>query len=142
MCVLRVFPDIGSFPPPPLPLRSTRERPAVYNHGVSSNRIRYVGKSDFHDGYVRAVSQQGNTVFVTIEGDSRKHYTIRFDGVSSVESHLPIDMMLYALGETDAGIESLRRYEFVNWYGDEPEEAASKSYLRIIASGFTITDSG
>ena len=101
-----------------------------------------MGNADFHDGYVRALSQQADTVFLIIEGDSGKRYNVRFDGVSSVESHLPIDMMLYALGETDAGIESLRCYEFINWYGDEPEEETSKSYLRIIASGFAITDAG
>ena len=79
---------------------------------------------------------------MSIEGTSGQHYKLRFDGVSSVESHLPIDMMLYGLDEMDIGIESLRRYEFINWHGDEPEEEASKSYLRIIAGGFTITDSG
>jgi hypothetical protein len=36
-------------------------------------------------------------------------------------------MMLYALSEVDAEIESLHRYEFVNWYVDEPEEEDSKS---------------
>jgi len=93
------------------------------------------------DVFARCLSR-GDTVFVTIEGDSGKRYTARFDGVSSVESHLPIDMMLYALGEADADAESLRRYEFINWYGDEPEKEASKSYLRIIANRLTITDSG
>jgi hypothetical protein len=108
---------------------------------VTNDPIHYVGNADFHDGYVRAVSQQGDTVLVRIEGNSSKHYKLRFDGVGSVESHLPVDMMLYGLGEMDAGVASMRRYEFINWYGDEPEVEASKSYLRIIASAFSITDS-
>jgi len=29
-------------------------------------------------------------------------------------------MMLYALSEADADVESLRRYEFIKWYVDEP----------------------
>jgi len=28
-------------------------------------------------------------------------------------------MMLYALSEADADVESLRRYEFIKWYVDE-----------------------
>ena len=50
-------------------------------------------------------------------------------------------MMLYALSEADAEVESLRRYDFINWYVDEPEEEESKSYLRIVANKFTVTES-
>ena len=43
-----------------------------------------------------------------------------FDDISSVDSHSPQDMMLYALSEADADVESLRRYDFINWYVGEP----------------------
>ena len=46
-----------------------------------------------------------------------------FDGISSVDSHSPQDMMLYALSEADADAESLRRYDFINWYVVNPQAA-------------------
>src|SRR5438552_977686 len=55
--------------------------------------------------------------------------------------HSPQDMMLYALSEKQAEVESLRCYDFLNWYGDEPDEERSKSYVRIVANNFTVTDS-
>jgi len=109
--------------------------------GVTNKPVRYVGDPDFHDGYIRSVSQSEDKLLVTIEGSSRKHYTVRFDGVSSVESHSPQDMMLYALSETDADVQSLRRYDFVNWHCDEPEGERSRSYLRVVANRFAVTES-
>ena len=109
--------------------------------GVTNKPVRYVSNPDFHDGYIRSVSQSEDKLLVTIEGSSGRHYTVRFDGVSSVESHSPQDMMLYALSETDADAESLRHYDFVNWYFDEPEKEESKSYLRVVANRFRITES-
>ncbi len=50
-------------------------------------------------------------------------------------------MMLYALSEADGDAESLRRYDFINWYLDEPEEEGSKSYLRIVANRFAVAES-
>jgi hypothetical protein len=41
-------------------------------------------------------------------------------------------MMIYALNETDADAESLRRDNVINCYVDEPEKQESKSYLRIL----------
>ena len=111
-----------------------------YNNGVTNNPVRYVGNPDFHDGYIRAVSRHKDTVVVTVEGSSGKHYKVSFDGVSSIESHSQEGMMLYALSETGTEVASHRRYEFVNWYFDEPEEEESKSYLRIVADSFTVTD--
>jgi hypothetical protein len=67
--------------------------------GVTNKLVRYVGNPDFHDGYIRSVSQNEDKLLVTIEGSSGKHYTVGFEGVSSVESHSPQDMMLYALSE-------------------------------------------
>jgi hypothetical protein len=108
---------------------------------VTNKSVRYVGNPDFHDGYIRAVSQSEGKALVTIDGSSGKRYTVGFDGVSSVESHSPQDMMLYALSEAHAEVESLRRYDFINWYLDEPEKEESKSYLRIVANRFTVTES-
>ena len=108
---------------------------------MTNTAVRFVENPDFHDGYIRAVSQSEDKVLVTIDGSSGKHYTVVFDGVRSVESHSPQDMMLYALSEADAEVESLRRYDFINWYVDEPEEEESKSYLRIVANKFTVTES-
>ena len=108
---------------------------------MTNTLVRHVGDPDFHDGYIRAVSQSEDKVLVAIDGSSGKHYTIVFDGVSSVESHSPQDMMLYALSEADADAGSLRRYDFINWYVDEPEKEESKSYLRIVANKLTVTES-
>ncbi len=108
---------------------------------MTNKSVRYIGNPDFHDGYIRAVSQSEGKVLVTIDGSSGKRYTVGFDGVSSVESHSPQDMMLYALSEADAEVESLRRYDFINWYLDEPEKEESKSCLRIVANKFTVTES-
>jgi hypothetical protein len=87
------------------------------------------------------VSESEDRVLVTINGSSGKHYTVGFAGVSSVESHSPQDMMLYALSEADTEVESLRRYDFINWYLNEPDKDESKSYLRIVANKFTVTES-
>ena len=105
------------------------------------NTARFLGNGDFHDGFVRAVTRTGDRVVVTIEGSGGNRYTITFDGVSSVESHSPEDMMLYALAERDTAQESLRLYDFVNWYSDEPQTEKSKSHLRIVANRLTITES-
>ena len=78
-------------------------------------------------------------VQVTIKGPNGKHYVVGFNGVTSVESESPEGMMLYALSE-ETGAESLRRFEFVNWYVDEPERRQSKSHLRIVANSFTVAD--
>jgi hypothetical protein len=109
--------------------------------GVTNKPVRYVGNPDFHDGYIRSVSQNEDKLLVTIEGSSGKHYTVGFEGVSSVESHSPQDMMLYALSEADAEGQSLRHYDFINWYFDEPEKEESNAYLRIVANRFTVTES-
>ena len=108
---------------------------------MTNKPVRYVGNPDFHDGYIRAVSESEDKVLVTIDGSSGKHYMVGFDGVSSVESHTPHGMMLYALSETNSEVESLHRYDFINWYFDEPEKEESKSYLRIVANIFTVTES-
>ena len=110
-------------------------------NGVTNKPVRYVGNPDFHDRYIRAVSQSEDKVLVTIDGCSGKHYKVDFDGVNSVESHSPQDMTLYALSEADAEVEWLRRYDFINWYFDEPEKEESKFYLRIVANRFTVTES-
>jgi len=107
---------------------------------VTSKAVRYVGNPDFHDGYIRAVSQTENQVFVTVEGYSGMRYTVCFDGVSSVESYSPQDMEVYGLTEADGEVQSDRRYEFVNSCFGEAEEEKSTSYLRIFASKFSVGD--
>ena len=106
---------------------------------MADKPFRYVGNPDFHDGYVRAVSKAGDLVLVTVEGGSGKRYEVRFTGVKSIESRTPEDMMLYALAERDTEQPGLQLYEFVNWYFDEPDEEASKSFLRIIANSFFVS---
>jgi hypothetical protein len=113
--------------------------------GISGNEkhmtdkpFRYVGDPDFHDGYIRAVSHMGNSVLVSIEGASGQQYDVNFNGVTSMESSTSEGMMLYALAERDTEDATLRQYEFVNWYFDEPDEEASKSFLRITASSFSV----
>lgn len=100
---------------------------------------RYVGSTDFHDGYVRAVSLAGGQVQVTVDGDTGNRYIVKFHGVTEIDLLSPQDMMLYALSEVETDIEGLRHYDFINWYCDEPAEPESKARLRIIATGFTIT---
>ena len=101
--------------------------------------FRYVGDSDFHDGYVRTISRNQDQLLVIVEGSSGKHYTVVFDGVLSVDSDTPQNMMLYALRQGETGTVSLYHYDFQNWYGDEPEREESKSYLRVIARSFSVT---
>jgi len=108
---------------------------------VTNPAIRYVGSPDFHDGYVRAVALSNNQVQVTVEGDTGKKYLVTFEGVAGIELLSPQDMMLYALSETDIDTESLRKYDFINWYVDEPDEPESKAYLRVHATKFTVTPS-
>jgi hypothetical protein len=88
---------------------------------VTSNPPCYVVDPDFHDGYI-------------------KRYTVTFEGVVWVEAHSPIGMMLYALSDVDSGTAPLRRYDFINWYYDEPDEIESKAYLRIMAHGFSFAE--
>ena len=76
---------------------------------------------------------------ITVAGSSGKLYVVYFEGVSSVESESPEGMMLYALNEPVGGWELQRRYEFVNWYGDEPSDERAKAHLRIVAESFTVT---
>ena len=75
---------------------------------------------------------------ITVAGSSGKLYAICFEAVSSVESESPEGMMLYALNEVGES-ELLRRYEFVNWYVDEPSDERAKAHLRIVAESFTVT---
>jgi hypothetical protein len=56
-----------------------------------------------------------------------------------MESESPEGMTLYALYEAVEEPALLRRYEFVNWYCDEPSDKRSRAYLRITAKTFTIT---
>lgn len=76
---------------------------------------------------------------ITVAGSSGKLYVVYFEGVRSVESESPEGMMLYALNEAVGESELLRRYEFVNWYGDEPSDKRAKAHLRIVAESFTVT---
>ena len=99
--------------------------------------MRYVGNSDFHDGYILAVVKQADSVTVTIKGSSGKHYTVTFKGVASVQSDSPEGMMLYGLSESGTETASLHRYAFVNWNIDAPNTEESKSRFEILAEGFT-----
>jgi hypothetical protein len=104
-----------------------------------TNPLRPGGHADFHDGHVLSLFQSGDEVRITVKGSSGKHHVVCFEGVSSVESESPEGMMLYALNEVGGESELLRRYEFVNWYGDEPSDERAKAYLRIVAKTFTVT---
>jgi len=102
----------------------------------------YVGKPDFHDGHVVAVSHAGDAVEVIVEGFSGKRYIVHFEGVSLIESESPEGMMLYALSEEPLQTETQRRYIFINWYVDEPATPESKAYLRVVAKRFIVDESG
>ena len=77
-------------------------------------------------------------VHVTVKGDTGKRYIVSFEGVAEINQSTPENMMLYGLNESDTEIESLRWYNFVNWYCDEPDEPQSKSHLRIRATRFRV----
>jgi hypothetical protein len=115
-----------------------RPNPTQLECCVNDKPFRYVGNPDFHDGFIRVVSRTVNKVLVSVEGCTGKYYAVTFEGVSSVESHSPQDMMLYALSEQDTNVESLHHYDFINGYSDEPQKEESKSYLRIVANGFAV----
>ena len=100
---------------------------------------RYVGTPDIHDGYVREVFQTEDCLYVKVEGGSGRFYMIRFYGLQSAESETPVDMMLYGLAEWDTNDPLLRRFELVNWYGDEPDTEQFKSKLIIVATGFDLS---
>jgi len=104
-----------------------------------ANLPRPIGPPDFHDGHIRSLLQAGNEVRITVQGCSGKCYEARFVGVSSIESESPEGMMLYALYEAVGEAGQLRRYEFVNWYADDPSEERAKAYLWITAANFTVT---
>jgi hypothetical protein len=106
---------------------------------MADKLFRFVGEPDFHDGHIRAVTRTGDSVLVIVEGSSTKRYAAKFDEVTSVESYSPENMMLYGLSEEGACPHTLHQFEFVNWYHDEPEESASKSFLRIRAVRLSIT---
>jgi hypothetical protein len=100
---------------------------------------RSVGPADFHDGHVLSVRQAGDEVRVTLQGSSGKRYEVYFQGVHSIESESPEGMVLYALREETEDPTSLTRYEFANWYCDEPADERSRAYLRITANRINIT---
>jgi hypothetical protein len=106
---------------------------------MTADPIRHVGHADFHDGHIISVAQAGDKMRITVAGSSGELYVVCFEGVSSVESESPEGMMLYALNEAVGESEMLRRYEFVNWYGDEPSDERAKAHLRIVAESFTVT---
>jgi hypothetical protein len=103
-----------------------------------NKRWQYVGSPDFHDGYIREVSQSDGRIDIAVEGDTGKRYLLSFHGVVKVDMSSPKDMMLYALVESEMDTGSLLYYDFINWYCDEPDEPESRAFLRIIAAGFTI----
>jgi hypothetical protein len=106
---------------------------------MAADPIRHVGHADFHDGYVLSLVQVGDKVWITVAGSSGKQYVLCFDGVSSMDSESAEGMMLYALNEVDGESDLQRRYEFVNWYGDEASDERAKAHLRFVAKSFTVT---
>ncbi len=100
--------------------------------------ITYVGSPDFHDGFVRAVLHVDDEACVTVEGDTGKEYVVCFHGVTNVEMSSPEDMELYALSEAPTDVDGVKRYDFINWYCDEPGRPESEAYLRIFAANFSL----
>ena len=105
---------------------------------MTADPVRRVGHADFHDGHILSLVQVGDKIRVTVAGSSGKQYVVCFEGVSSMESESPEGMMLYALNEVGGESQLLRRYEFVNWYGDEPSNERAKAHLRIVAKSLTV----
>lgn len=106
---------------------------------MSVDPIRHIGHADFHDGHILSLIRVGNRLTITVEGSSGNRYAACFEGVTSFESESPEGMTLYALNEAGAESDLLRRFEFVNWYADEPEDDRARAHLRILAKSFTIT---
>jgi hypothetical protein len=105
---------------------------------MTADPVRHVGHADFHDGHILSLVKAGDKIRVTVAGSSGKQYVVCFEGVSSMESESPEGMMLYALNEVGGESQLLRRYEFVNWYGDEPSNKRAKAHLRIVAKSLTV----
>src|SRR6266403_3258940 len=81
---------------------------------MNTKPIRCVGHPDFHDRQILSLAQVQSEIQVNVVGSTGKHYLVRFEGVRSVESDSPEEMMLYGLSEADGESESLRRCDFVN----------------------------
>jgi hypothetical protein len=105
---------------------------------IVDDPARFVGTPDIHDGYIREVFRTEGGLYVKVQGDCGRFYMVRFHGLHSIESETPVDMMLYGLAEWDTRDPLLRRYEFVNWYFDEPDTEESKSRLKIVAAGLEL----
>lgn len=111
---------------------------------MSERFIAYVGVADFHDGFVERIVAAGDTLCVTIKGDSGRHYDVLFTQVASVLSERPEGMMLYAMSEVTCTL-PLRKFIFLNWYGpedtDDPEDSAFNEWTRkleVVAENFSV----
>ena len=93
--------------------------------------VAYVGNPDFHDGFVRRVSVEGETAEVVVEGYSGSEYIVLFNGVYEVEKNAPEGMELYSLSEMQAR-PPLRKFVFTNNDEEHP------GLLSIVAKDFSV----
>ena len=102
---------------------------------MTSRFVRYVGPSDMHDARVVALEHRGERARVTIESYEARVFDLEFSGVTSVDAHQAIGMILYALVEVEAS-PPVRRFEFA------PTDDESGARLAIEARDFTVVDGG
>jgi hypothetical protein len=68
-------------------------------------------------------------MLVIVDGSSGKRYSVKFDGVTSLESCSPENMMLHALAEWESSLGALHLYEFINWHHvSQRKRRQSRSY--------------
>lgn len=106
--------------------------------------IAYLGEADFHDGFVERIRKEGDSLCVTIKGESGRYYDVIFSKVASIEAERPEGMMLYAISEMSC-TPPLRRFVFANWYGAEdsydtadPRTSEWNRRLEIVAEHFSV----
>ena len=104
---------------------------------VTKEPIRYVGSPDFHDGFVREISDSGAEFVVVVEGQSGRRYRVCFHEPQSIHQVSPIGMMLYGITETPTEVEGDQRYTFLNWDGDESDDPNAPC-LDLTAHGFEV----
>lgn len=101
---------------------------------MSSDFIGHVGDPGIHDGVIIELRRAGANLVVRIETIDGALLDVEFSGVSAVDSHEPVGMMLYALSEFEHPGPS-RRFAFGNWH--EPD--ASDAALSVIADAMRCT---
>jgi hypothetical protein len=92
--------------------------------------VAYVGDASIHDGVVRSLFADEQTVVVIVGNSDGNDVTVTFAGITGVEAIDPVGMVLYALVEMVAN-DPQRRFVF------QPSDEESNAKLEVTARIFT-----